>query len=71
MTIIAFANSKGGVGKSTLCTMVGSELAAHGTRVLIPDADAQQSCLQWAERCRHAGTLPAGLVVEPIGKVQN
>ena len=70
MTIIAFANSKGGVGKSTLCTLIGSELAAHGSRVLILDADAQQSCLQWADRCRLAGTLPAGLVIEPIGKVQ-
>lgn len=70
MTIIAFANSKGGVGKSTLCTLIGSELATHGSRVLILDADAQQSCLQWAERCRLAGTLPNGLLVEPVTKVQ-
>lgn len=70
MTIIAFANSKGGVGKSTLCTLIGSELAAHDSKVLILDADAQQSCSQWAERCRRAGTLPEGLKVEPIGTVQ-
>lgn len=70
MTIIAIANSKGGVGKSTLCTLIASELAAHGSQVLVLDADAQQSCSQWAERCRRAGTLPTGLRTEPIGTVK-
>ena len=65
MTIISFANSKGGAGKSTLCLLIASELAAAGTRVLIIDADEQQSCSQWAERCRKAGTLPDAIIIKP------
>ena len=65
MTIISFANSKGGAGKSTLCLLIASELAAAGTKVLIIDADEQQSCSQWAERCRKAGTLPDAIIIKP------
>jgi chromosome partitioning protein len=63
MTIISFANSKGGAGKSTLCLLIASELAEAGTKVLIIDADEQQSCSQWAERCRVAGTLPPAISI--------
>ena len=63
MTIISFANSKGGAGKSTLCLLIASELADTGTKVLIIDADEQQSCSQWADRCRAAGTLPPAISV--------
>lgn len=62
MTIIALANSKGGVGKSTLCLLIASELAQNGASVLIVDADPQRSCLQWVERCKRAGTLPPSLL---------
>ncbi|WFU07390.1 ParA family protein (plasmid) [Rhizobium sp. CB3171] len=66
MTIIAMANSKGGVGKSTLCLLIASELAQNGANVLIIDADQkQQSCLQWVNRCRRAGTLPPSLIAVP------
>lgn len=69
MTILAFAHSKGGVGKSTLCLLTASELARSGTRVLIIDADhLQQSCLQWTERCRAANSLAATLSTEPASK---
>jgi chromosome partitioning protein len=61
MTIIALANSKGGVGKSTLCLLIASELAENGASVLIVDTDPQQSCLQWVDRCKRAGTLPLSL----------
>ena len=61
MTIIALANSKDGVGKSTLCLLIASEFAENGTSVLVIDADPQQSCLQWVDRCRRAGTLPRSL----------
>jgi len=62
MATIAFAHTKGGVGKSTLCLLVATELASAGASVLIVDADQKQrSCLQWLERCRHAGTLPQTL----------
>lgn len=64
MTIITMANSKGGVGKSTLCVLIATELAAVGNSVLIIDADQKQhSCLQWYDRCQASGTLPEGLMV--------
>lgn len=65
LTIISFANSKGGAGKSTLCLLVASELAQAGSKVMIIDADEQQSCSQWAARCREANSLPNALTVEP------
>ena len=72
MTIIAVANSKGGVGKSTLCLLIASELAQNGAKVLIIDADQkQQSCLQWVNRCQRAGTLPPSLTVVPANTPQD
>ena len=41
--IIAFANNKGGSGKSTTCSNVGFVLAKEGYRVLLVDADMQQN----------------------------
>jgi chromosome partitioning protein len=40
---IAFANNKGGSGKSTTCSNVGFVLAREGYRVLLVDADMQQN----------------------------
>lgn len=39
--IIAFANHKGGVGKTTTTASIGSILAKYGYKVLIVDLDAQ------------------------------
>ena len=41
--IIAFANNKGGSGKSTTCSNIGYVLAQMGNRVLMVDADMQQN----------------------------
>lgn len=41
--IIAFANNKGGSGKSTTCSNIGYVLAQMGYRVLLADADMQQN----------------------------
>lgn len=45
--IIAVANSKGGVGKSTLAVHLAAWLDKQGHRVTIADCDTQQSSSQW------------------------
>ena len=41
--MMTFANQKGGVGKTTLCTMFADYLAAKGESVLVVDFDRQQT----------------------------
>src|SRR5262245_11666335 len=45
--VVAFVNSKGGVGKSTLAGNLVGWLWSHGRRVILADCDAQQSSSQW------------------------
>jgi chromosome partitioning protein len=46
--IIAVAQPKGGVGKTTLAVSVASELHRRGNAVAVIDADPQRSACQWA-----------------------
>jgi chromosome partitioning protein len=45
--IIAIANTKGGVGKSTIAVHLAAWLHKHGHRVTLADCDTQQSSSEW------------------------
>lgn len=44
--IIVFANQKGGVGKTTLCTLFANYLAEIKQPVLVIDCDGQQTIFE-------------------------
>ena len=48
MPIVAFANPKGGAGKTTAALLLASELAAKNAKVIIIDADPERWISQWA-----------------------
>lgn len=52
--IITFANQKGGVGKSTLCTLFANYLSKQGKRVLVLDCDVQRSIYKRREQERQS-----------------
>ena len=54
--IIGILNRKGGVGKTSLSTNLASALSLSGNRILLVDADPQESALDW-QASREGGTL--------------
>ncbi len=60
MPVVAVANPKGGVGKSTLATHIAGHFASRGHAVLLGDADRQQSARLWLQQ-RPAAARPIGL----------
>lgn len=57
MPVIAVANPKGGVGKSTLAVNLAGAFARQGHAVMLGDLDRQQSSRQWLA-LRPAGLPP-------------
>jgi len=47
MPVVVVANPKGGVGKSTLSTNIAGYFASQGHKVMLGDADRQQSSRLW------------------------
>ena len=75
--VILIANQKGGVGKSTIATTLGTGLKRLGHAVLLLDADSQQSLFKWrasAEGLAHEQDIPwverwdSPLIAEKIKK---
>jgi len=52
--IVAVANQKGGVGKTTLALHLGAAIARAGLRVIVADADTQGNASSWM-----LGQMPA------------
>lgn len=50
MHVVGFLNSKGGVGKSTLCAAIAVRAAQESKRVCIVDLDPQESAADWWRR---------------------
>ncbi|MCA9215582.1 MAG: ParA family protein [Planctomycetales bacterium] len=58
MTIIAVANSKGGVGKSTTAVHLAAWLHEQGHSVVLADCDSQHSSSEWiSEACPGVRTV--------------
>src|SRR5208282_2836205 len=53
--IVAFASSKGGVGKSTICAAIGARLAQRGEEVLILDLDQNRTVERWGRKAKITG----------------
>jgi cellulose biosynthesis protein BcsQ len=73
--LIAVANMKGGVGKTTTVVMLAEALAADGARVLVVDLDPQASvsvCLAGPDRLwgmiAQGRTLEAYLALKVIAR---
>ena len=49
MPVILVANPKGGVGKSTLSSNMAGYLARQGHKIMLGDADRQQSAHRWLQ----------------------
>jgi chromosome partitioning protein len=60
--VFAFANQKGGAGKTTLSVNVAGELKRRGYEVLVVDADPQDSSMKWSSYADEDNPFPMGII---------
>lgn len=64
--IIAFLNQKGGVGKTTLSINVATALAKRKHKILLIDADPQNSSMDWASTRKTESLFTVVGITKPI-----
>lgn len=64
--IISFLNQKGGVGKTTLSINVATALAKNKQKVLLIDADPQNSSMDWAASRKRESLFTVVGINKPI-----
>jgi len=71
MGIVALANQKGGVGKTTLCVHLAVFLSRLGLRVVVVDGDPQGNATSWIldGDVSDGGLFRLLVVGEPLGRV--
>ncbi|MCP1120989.1 ParA family partition ATPase (plasmid) [Robbsia andropogonis] len=60
--VIAVANQKGGVGKTTTTMNLAGAFHEQGYKTVVADADAQNSCLRWSAVANEDQPLPFSIV---------
>jgi chromosome partitioning protein len=70
-TIITIATSKGGGGKTTLATCLAGNLATHGYRVAVVDADRNQTFKDWYDTNYEGPPLTASSEVRHVEVVDH
>jgi len=60
--IIAVVNQKGGSGKTTVAMQAGGTLSLQNKKILIVDADEQNSALEWAAMASEGNPFPSRVI---------
>ncbi|MGA3004849.1 MAG: ParA family partition ATPase [Acetobacteraceae bacterium] len=66
IVIIAVVNQKGGAGKTTIAVNLSAALAAEGKRILLIDADPQQTAQDWAAIRQNAPPFRVVGLAKPV-----